>query len=349
MITQANLGKDELMLELDRLTRPYLKKNREAVLSIGIINGSEQYIFGFGEKPASVPVSYEDMIYEIGSLTKIFTTSLFADLIREELVHLDDSFGKYIPDLAAEHPITLRHLATHTSGLPTWANLFLRLKRAIHPSQKDPYCLFTMEELISRLAAMPPKRIGRKFIYSNEGMGLLGVILARQLKTDYETAILDKICKPLKMESTVIQYSPEQKRRLLQGHTKNGNLSQELVMADFPGAGAFRSTVRDMLTFLSAHMDVQGKSVSHPWSLTHETHFQAAKYLEIGLGWLLDIEQNIIWHNGASNGFSSFMGFIRDKKKGVVLLSNYRTGLLGSVDWIGFDILKWLAKNEPSL
>ncbi|KPD08233.1 hypothetical protein AM501_11120, partial [Aneurinibacillus migulanus] len=101
----------ELLNTLGKSTRQmlqqYIDKRKCAVLSIGIINQSKQEIFGFGNSLLEGKVPYKDILYEIGSLTKVFTTSLLSLLVEKGIVNLDDSIGKYEQALQFEHPVTL--------------------------------------------------------------------------------------------------------------------------------------------------------------------------------------------------------------------------------------------------
>lgn len=118
-------------------------------------------------------------------------------------------------------------------------------------------------------------------------------------------------------------------------------------MQDFPGAGSLRSTVNDQLTFLSAQLGLHpDKERCRLFSTTHQAQLHPAKSMGIGLGWMVEEIDNIIWHNGSTMGFSSFMGFEKDILSGVVVLSNYRSGLLGASPLqIGFAILKHLKER----
>lgn len=94
---------------VERIVQPYVSKRRHAVLSIGILRGGERLVFGFGDLRPFGAVSCDNLIYEIGSITKVFTTSLLALLIAEGALRPDDSLGKFEPSLPGTHPVTLAH------------------------------------------------------------------------------------------------------------------------------------------------------------------------------------------------------------------------------------------------
>lgn len=344
-----HISSSELFQSIEAIVKPYQNKSKRCanpILSIGVLSGNERFIFGFGDLQPFGRMSYGDLVYEIGSLTKVFTTSLLALMIEEGLIRSDDSIGQYIPSLSCDHPVKLSHLATHSSGFHAMPILKI-VRNLFEKKVRDVYCKYTLEEAISFLRSVPAHKTGKKFLYSNEGMGVLGQLLAQTLETDYETAVMDRICSPLDMPDTRITLSDEQRTRLVPGHGRNGKPRPELNLRDFPGAGALRSTVNDQLTFMSAHLGLHpDKKRCSLFSSTHQVQLRPAKSMGVGLGWMVEESDNIIWHNGSTMGFSSFMGIQKDILSGVVVLSNYRSGLLGASPLqIGFAILKHLEER----
>ncbi|WP_042478803.1 serine hydrolase domain-containing protein [Bacillus ndiopicus] len=329
-----------LQHEISRIVQPYVKPRKHLLLSIGIMykNQSATYIY----TGSSVSLKKEDkpFIYEIGSISKVFTTTLLGEMIHKGLLSESDSIGRYILKLSDNHPVTLSHLANHTSGLPgigMWKSI-INLFDSRTP--RDPYCLFSLSEVIDYFYKHR-KEPKLKFRYSNAGMGLLGHILATELNTDYETALKKNIMDPLHLEDTSISVPTEKQYRMLKGHDVKGRKQSPLHMRDFMGAGALRSTVNDMLEFIKAHISSENEG----YQLTQKSTMEIAKNINVGLGWFL--EDEIIWHNGSTQGFSSFLGFDPAKQIGVVVLSNYRSRLFATnPDQMGTDILKLLRKTS---
>lgn len=332
---------------VERIVQPYVSKRKHAVLSVGILRGGERLVFGFGDLRPFGAVSCDHLIYEIGSITKVFTTSLLTLLIAEGALRPDDSLGKFEPSLPGNHPVTLAHLATHTSGLPGYP-VFKAWRNRFDKSQhRDPYCHFTLQEALSYLQNVPPGKVGRKFRYSNEGTGILGRILAGWLGTDYETAIARRLCVPLHLPDTGITLTLEQQARMVPGYAGKDVQRPETLLRDYAGAGALRSTLNDQLTFLSAHLgDHPNDELCHDLLVSQQAYGRHSKTISVGLGWIIDERGKFVWHNGSTHGYSSFMGFHQDRSSGIVVLSNYRSGLLSdSVDRIGLDLLDLL--NKP--
>lgn len=314
-------------------------ENGECVgLVIGFIDahGKREY-FSHGTKRlgGDKPVD-EQSIYEIGSISKVFTTISFADMILSGDFKLNDPVEKYLPETVKVptrkgEKITLEHLSTHTSA-------FARMPTNFHPADPDnPFADYTVQDMYDFLSGYELKRdIGAKYEYSNLGMGLLGHILSLRSGLDYEQVINKRICNVLGMESTLITLNPELELRLAKGHNSSG----EVPNWDIPtlaGAGAIRSTADDMLTFLAANMGTKHSKLSAAMDMTHKPRFDASEAMKIGLGWHIRDNGNtqIIWHNGGTGGYRTFCGFIKEKKIGVVVLSNRNL----SADDIGFHLL----------
>ncbi|AZK48059.1 serine hydrolase domain-containing protein [Paenibacillus lentus] len=328
---------------LQQMAMPYTSKYKHAVLSIGIVSQSMMRTFGYGNITPFGTSSYGNIIYEIGSLTKVFTTSLLSLLIKRNVVRLEDSIGLYEDSLSNAHPITLRHLASHTSGLPSVSFIKALQNRFDKRISRDPYCIFDVKETLAYIQKISSKRVGKKFRYSNEGMGMLGRIIAKVMGTDLEEALIEHICQPLGMKDTTISLSSEQRGRLIPGYAGKDIQQPELVMKDFAGAGALRSTVSDLLWFLASHMNMQQSEslIDEALHYTYKQYHSLSKDVGVGLGWIIDHRTGCVWHNGSTHGYSSFMGFIPKKQLGVVILSNYRPKLWDdTLESMGDEILK---------
>jgi CubicO group peptidase (beta-lactamase class C family) len=231
--------------------------------------------------------------------------------------------------------ITLQDLATHTSGLP-------RLPSNITPKDPaNPYADYSVEQLYQFLSTYQLTRdIGAQYEYSNLGGGLLGHALARRAGTDYSTLVQSRILGPLGMKSTGIALSPEMKLRFAAGY----NAALEPVSAwDLPtlaGAGALRSTTNDMLTFVAANLGyVKSPLAAAMASMLKVRRPTGAPGLEIALGWHIFTRDGheVMWHNGGTGGYRSFIGYDLKSGVGVVVLSNTET--TAGVDDIGQHLL----------
>ena len=284
-----------------------------------------------------------DTLYEIGSITKVFTSLILADMVERGEVALDDPVAKYlprsvkVPDRNGE-PITLYDLSTHRSGLPRMTSNFAPKNPA------NPYPDYPVEKLYEFLSGYELKRdIGAEYEYSNLGAGLLLHALARRAGMDYESLLRERVFRPLGMNSTGASLTPALKSRLSTPHTSVFRLAPTSpwdFTEAFAGAGALRSTANDLLTFLAANLGYTRTPLSGAMARMVAVRRDATDSFKIGLAWRLEPQKDgmeIVWHGGASYGSRTFTGFDPKSRAGVVVLSNYNSG--SGIDDIGRHVL----------
>jgi CubicO group peptidase (beta-lactamase class C family) len=332
----------------DRIDK--LHQNVGIVAGIVDANGRRFVSYGSFSVKDPRPVG-NDTVFEIGSTTKVFTSTILADMVQRGEVSLDDPVARYLPaDVKIPQrggkQITLVDLATHTSGLP-------RMPSNFAPKDADnPYADYTVANLFQFLSSYELTRdIGSKFEYSNMGAGLLGQALARRAGTDYEALVRARITGPLKMENTRIALSPEMKSRLAVGHNEARQPVANWDLPTFAGAGALRSDARDMLTFIAAHLGYVESPLAPAFAaMTKVRRPGAGPRVEIALAWMVAQREGreIFLHNGGTGGYRSFIGYDPKSRVGVVVLSNMSTTV--GVDDIGMHLLDSsvpLAKLPP--
>ncbi|HMA40670.1 MAG TPA: serine hydrolase [Gemmatimonadales bacterium] len=280
-----------------------------------------------------------DGVFEIGSITKVFTATILADMVSRGQVRLDDPVAQLLPATVKVpsrdgRRITLLDLATQSSGLP-------RLPTNFAPKDSaNPYADYGDQQLYDFLSGYElPRDPGATYEYSNLGMGLLGHALARKAGMSYEQLVTRRVLAPLGMKETAITLSRALRARLVPGHGDTGQVVANWELTALAGAGALRSTVRDMLTFLAANLDSSRGPLARP---LHETHVSrraaGSPNMTIGLAWHILAPPgggSIVWHNGGTGGYRSFIGFDPVRRVGVVLLTNSVVG----ADDIGFHLL----------
>jgi CubicO group peptidase (beta-lactamase class C family) len=232
--------------------------------------------------------------------------------------------------------ITLEDLSTHTSGLP-------RLPSNLTPKDPtNPYADYSVEQLYQFLSSYQLTRdIGSKYEYSNLGAGLLGHVLARRAGSDYEALVSSRISEPLGMASTGIALPPEKRGRLAVGHNEAVEPAPGWDLPTLEGAGGLRSSANDLLLFLAANLGYTksplGPAMAAMLKVRRPTD---APDLEIALGWHVFTRNGneVVWHNGGTGGYRSFIGFDPKSRAGVVVLSN-AVAAAGEVDDIGQHLL----------
>jgi CubicO group peptidase (beta-lactamase class C family) len=186
----------------------------------------------------------------------------------------------------------------------------------------NPYAEYGPEQLYDFLSHYElPRDIGAQYEYSNVGMGLLGHLLSLKAGADYETVVVNRICAPLRLNATRINLSPELKSRLAAGHDASGKAAKNWDFQVLAGCGALRSCVNDLLKFLSANMGLTPSPLSAAMHRTQLPRRDADFARKAGLGWVINADA-IVWHNGATAGYHSFIGFNPRTRRGVVVLAN---------------------------
>lgn len=306
----------------------------------GLVDSNGRRVVAYGTFDNDARAVNGRTVFEIGSATKVFTSLLLADAVRRGEVSLDDPVAKYLP-ASVRVPerngkkITLVDLATHTSGLP-------RLPTNIHPKDPaNPYADYTVQQMYDFLSSYKLARDpGSLYEYSNLGGGLLGHALARRAGTDYETLVKRRITGPLAMKSTSITLNEELQRRLAPGHDSRRHRVANWDLPTLAGAGAIRSTADDLLTFISTNLGFTKSALAPAMAAMLSTRRPTGiPGLEIALGWHITTrgDRQIVWHNGGTGGYRSFIGFDPKARTGVVVLANMSTD--AGVDDIGHHLL----------
>ena len=266
-------------------------------------------------------------LFEIGSITKVFTGILLAEMAERGEVRLDQPVAELLPgDVVVPsrggRQIRLVDLSTHSSGLP-------RMPDNFNPGDSgNPYADYTVAELYDFLRRHQLRRdIGVESEYSNVGVGLLGHALARRAGTSYEALVTTRILEPLGMTSTMITLSPTDVARLAPGHNASGQQVRNWDLAEaFAGAGALRSNVDDLLTFLAANLaPLESSTLGRAIRRAQAAHFTGPGGRKGGLGWGLSSlkgERNVLAHTGGTGGYLTFVALDPERRLGVVVLSN---------------------------
>jgi serine-type D-Ala-D-Ala carboxypeptidase/endopeptidase len=296
---------------------------------VGVIDARGRRIVSYGSlaKDDKRPLT-GDTIFEIGSITKVFTSLALMGMVQKGEVSVTDPVSKYLP-AAVKVPerngkkITLQDLATQSSGLPEG-----------EPSNADRSNLFagySKNQLYEFLSGYQLTRdIGSRFEYSNIGVSLLGHALSLRDGKDYDAMVRARILAPLGMNDTGVTLSPEVKGRLAPGHGINRNPVPNLdfsIREVMAGGGGLKSSANDLLTFLAANLGYTktplAPAMAAEISIRRPT-LPSMVGMEIAYTWIIQTKDgsSIIWHNGSSPGYRAYIGFDPKSRAGVVVLSN---------------------------
>ncbi len=326
----------------DSTVRAILKERvdagRFAGVGVGFVTrDGQRRVIAYGPNAGVQPFD-GNSVFEIGSITKTFTAAILADMVKKGEVALDDPVERHLPPGTVipkrdGRQITLLDLATQSSGLPRMPTNFKPV------DAENPYADYTPVQMYQFLANHTLARgVGEKYEYSNLGVGLLGQALSYRAGKDYERLVADRVLKPLGMNDTRITLTPSMQKRLAPGHSESGTPAKNWDLPTFAGAGALRSTVNDMLTYIRANADSTSKPMGATLATTHGQRFTVSPQVTIGLGWhrlKTPAGRTIVWHNGGTGGYRTFTGYDEASGLGIVVLSNTSR----SVDEIGFHFL----------
>lgn len=315
-----------------------VEEKRSAGIVVGVLEADGRTrVVAYGDPgPGELPLD-GNSVFEIGSISKVFTGTLLALMARDGKVHLDDPIQKYLP-ASVRIPtrngkqITLVNLAEQNSGLP-------RLPGNLNPKdQNNPYADYTVQQMYDFLSGYQLTRDpGETFEYSNLGVGLLGHVLALAAGKSYEQLEREYIWRPLGMTNTSIALTPWMQQHLALGHDEQGRVVQNWDLPTLAGAGAIRSTTNDMLKFADANLHPERGPLQAAMAFAQKERANAGG-MRIGLNWMTWYAggDTIVWHNGGTGGYRTFLGLEPSRRIAVVVMTN--TGGAGADD-IGRHIL----------
>ena len=293
--------------------------------STGLIIGvrtpeGDTTVVSAGNERAGKPID-RDTLVEIGSITKVFTGILLAEMTGRGEVRLDQPVadlltGVTVPARGARQ-ITLGDLATQISALP-------RLPDNMKPvDPTNPYADYSVAQLEQFLARHELRRDpGSAYEYSNLGVGLLGHALSRRTGHSYEALVTERILAPLGMAHTLITLNDEARAHLADGHNPRGAIVPLWDLPTLAGAGGLRSTLADMLRFLAACQTPPASALGRAIGVSQTPRFTVNPTLALGLNWHISTHggEHLLWHNGGTAGFRTMIGINVRTRVGAVLL-----------------------------
>ncbi len=311
------------------------------------MNGKTSFFnYGFANNAQNRRVT-ADSIFNLGSVGKVFATTLLAQAVKQGQLSLDDPVAKYVTELQRGgniRRVTLGQLASHTSGLP-------RVPQQYEHWHRGKYTWPDFVRFLNSWKADPKHEPGQQYLYSNAAIVLLRVALERRFNTRFAALMDERITGPLGMSSTALPLPRGLLGRAVQGYGSMGKPigppGQESGVFQWPGAGQIYSSSRDMATFLVANMgELPGhQPMENAMALAQQPVFTVNPHFKQGLAWQDVTAGNltIIDKNGGLPNTSTYIGFAPQQKLGVVILVNrgkqHATG-------IGRQILHALAQDQ---
>ena len=309
-------------------------------LSIAVIQNGETNYYGIIKENDTIkPTKNQNKIFEIGSITKVFTSTVFASLIEDKKLKLTDEINTFYSfSIKDNTKISFQSLANHTSGLP-------RLPENLDLSNEtNPYKNYgkrEIEEYLKNLLKLEnePLKISS---YSNLGAGLLGYTLGLSQKTSFQKLLQKKVFDKYKMTNSFTS-SQNLNNKLVKGLDGNGEVVTNWDFDVLFGGGGILSSTEDLVKFANAQFNPKNKELA----LTRKPTFDIDESMKIGLGWHIlktDKGFNWVWHNGGTGGYSSSMVIDAEKKNGVIILSN-ASNINDNIDDLCFKLMKQIEKQ----
>ena len=307
---------NEVKFEIDQRVKHEL--NASIVFGVMTQGESDFYVAGWQNREAKTPATTAT-VYEIGSISKTFTALLLAQQVINEQVSLDDPVQRLWPQPfelqdASGQPVTLQHLATHTSGLP-------RLPDNLSVFSSDPYAQYDRDQLLAGVNMTAIKTAGKNLAYSNFGFGLLGETLAVQAGQSFEDLVAEKLLQPLSLQHTYQTLDAVPEALLATGYRGNKATTAWQFKA-LAGAGWLRADIRDLLAYgshiLNPELAKVDPKLTQALQLVTQPRHQGE--VQVALSWF--IRDGIIWHNGATAGFNAILMISPDSQTVVAGITN---------------------------
>lgn len=307
-------------------------------LSIAVIqSGAINYYGIIKENDTIKPTINQSKVFEIGSITKVFTSTVLASLVEDKKLKLSDEINTYYSfPFKNNIKINFESLANHTSGLP-------RLPENLDLSNEtNPYKNYgkrEIEEYLFNLLKLEnePSKISS---YSNLGAGLLGYTLGLSQKMSFQKLLEKRVFDKYKMTSSFTT-SQKLENTIVKGIDQNGEVISNWDFDVLFGGGGILSTTEDLVKFTNAQFNPKNTELT----LTRNPTFYINEDMKVGLGWhILKTEKgfNWVWHNGGTGGYSSSMVLDAEKKNGVIILSNVSAfnTKMENIDNLCFELMK---------
>ena len=341
------------MRAAQNLTDPWVEKMAAALvenrivdgLSVGYIEGERFGTVHFGSSTAADKKPNNLTLYELGSVSKVFTSLLLADAVVREEIDLDAAIKVTNPARIRlpsrdGRSITWLDLSTHRSGLPRLpSNLPLT-------DLADPYAKYDSKKAAAFLKSYElPRQPDAAQEYSNFAASVLGYLVAQKAHKSYQQLLGERIAEPLKMTDCTVALTAEQKKRLATPHDKPGSATSPWTFADLPGAGGVHATMRDMMRFAKAQLNPPEGTLGEAIELAWKQQVKADKTgPAMGLGWMISGDGQTRWHNGQTGGSHAALFINREIKCAVVVLCN--TAVMKEVDGLAMNLIKKAAGQD---
>lgn len=334
-------------MNIENLIKQHVNSGTSSAISVGLVDKDDIKFLNYGKiTKESEVVPTNNIVYEIGSITKTFTAILATVLEQKGIISLEKSIINFLPEFQDsdfdKRKINLFHLLTHTSGISEFSvgvftsQMFSLMTRGKSQIKEYGYDLDTFLKYTSNLKLRDEP--GSTFRYSNIGFGLVGKILERITDKTYSDLVKIHICDIISMKDTGINILESHKDKLSTGYSIKNKQADYWNIPAIESAASLRSTTRDMMKFLKMNLEFGETTLSSasrqcqqtklnpkiPYTMKFFTKSVGISLSTFRLGWFVFPQDNgnILGHDGGTQGFSSFMAINPENHSGVIILTN---------------------------
>ena len=319
-----------------------IKKNGQAFLknktinsvSIGVYKESEIYTQHFGEiEKGKGNTPNNQTIYEVGSVTKTMTGYLVAKAVLEEKINLDDDVRLYLKGDFSNlqfngNPITIKHLLTHTSGLPMFLpmemnGVFEKFNENVPTIYSELEKSYDKSKFLEDLKNVSIKsEPGINYFYSNAGAELIGYILETVYQKNSDKLLQESFLIEYNMNNTAIRLNETKKQNLIRGYWMNNETlsPNQLNKLWATGSGA-KMTLKDMMSYIKLQLNKQNPIVSE----SHKVLFEEGKTFKIAYFWRVwnDYYGTSYNHHGGTSGTQNWLFIFPKYELGISIITNH--------------------------
>ncbi len=327
-------------------------------VAVGIVYGDYEAVEGFGVTSIANPLPITpSTLFQIGSITKTYTTTALMRLVEEGLVDLNTPIQQYIPSFTLSNEdwakeVTLRHLLNHTAG---WEGDYL-LSKPVGGRGDDALRLATDAMRDAPLLTRP----GSVYHYNNTGFSVAGRLIEVLTEQHFESALERLVFEPLDLHESYLLAEEILPHRFAIGHTHKSKSevqpAQWWAHRCLSSAGAVVSSANDLITYAQFHLGMSGSStkILQPATIAmmQSPQFLVDDYpLAIGLGWIINEVGGVtvVSHLGSSQGQVAMLEIVPEHNFALVVLTNADTGLMLArpvASWLHEKVLRLTPLDE---
>jgi len=338
-LSQELKAQNDLRIEIDKIIRFDTEIDLKKIpgFIITVLDEDSTYFFSYGYKDKKVKQKGKILpndIFEIGSITKVFTSSLIEIFCQQKILGMHDKVNNFLPE-EFRNPrlseLTIESLVNHQSGMPLRPDFF-GLKET---DSSNPYAFYTEKDLLTFYRDFIIQ--DSTFSYSHTNYALLELIIKNVTNLDYDEALKKYIFEPLSMSKSFVDFPEQRVDFIAPGYDKSQKKTTPWTFETFGASEGLKTTPQDMLNFIKYHFGKQNNLALSPSSIAFNNS------INISNGWYqVNVKDFLIeTHTGRTSGHNVFVAMVKQTNTAVIIMTN---SWFGTGD-LGFQILRMINNN----